>query len=62
MKLMDFWWATYGLIKVDPMFDPIRGEPEFQQELYRMEGEMMELRDELMVERFEEELTSYFNR
>jgi tetratricopeptide (TPR) repeat protein len=62
LKKMDFWWVTYGLIKVDPMFNPIRGEPEFQQELYRMESEMMELRDELMIGRFEEELSWYFEK
>jgi len=59
LKLLEqipFWWVTYSLILNDPMIDPIRDDPAFQEIVQRQQDEMLQLREIPQLEQYADDL------
>lgn len=56
LEQMPFWWVTYGLIINDPMLDPIRDDPAFQNIRLRQRTEMLQLREIAQLEQYADDM------
>lgn len=56
LEQMPFWYVTYGLILKDPMLDPIRDDPAFQNILLRQQAEMLQLREIAQLEQYADDM------